>query len=149
MNAILKCRAERLMSRRQEDVKDQAAEYTATKVVPLGTQVQDGDPGKQRRAAEREARRARRRRARESRLEKNHNEGMSTDDEENNTEIVKFRAERGQIDVPRLESADFSSKLSHICRVLSTLSFCNKGQKFSNFHPGPVVNIYRPRWIQT
>ena len=41
--------------------------------------------------------RSRRRRARENLAIKDHHEGLSTDDEENQSEITKFRVARGQL----------------------------------------------------
>ena len=52
---------------------------------------------KQRRAAEREGRRSRRRRQRErTEQASTHHDGLSTDDEETESEIVKFRTESGE-----------------------------------------------------
>lgn len=52
---------------------------------------------RQRRVAEREARRARRRRAREGKDIKGHHDGLSSDDEESQSEITKFNVEKGGI----------------------------------------------------
>ncbi|XP_074662540.1 PAX3- and PAX7-binding protein 1-like [Tubulanus polymorphus] len=90
---MLKQRTQRLCERRQQDIKDQSAEYNPNKVA----QPVAPDSPRQRRAAEREARRARRRRAREGQDVNNHKEGLSSDDEENKSEISKFHQERVQI----------------------------------------------------
>ena len=58
------------------------------------------DQGKLRRAAEREGRRARRRKHREKEKKgqpDTHHEGQSTDDEETETDAIKFRAETSEI----------------------------------------------------
>lgn len=59
------------------------------------------DQAKLRRAAEREGRRARRRKHREKEKKgaqpDSHHEGQSTDDEETETDAVKFRAETSKI----------------------------------------------------
>ena len=52
---------------------------------------------KQRRVADREARRTRRRQARQSsgRVQELHHEGLSSDDEENKSDMIKYQGERG------------------------------------------------------
>ena len=83
------------MKRRQEDIKDQAQDLKSNKAVSgvnlTGSTTEDADNARQRRKAEREARRARRRRMRETLATKAHNEGFSTDDEESNADIVKYK----------------------------------------------------------
>lgn len=55
------------------------------------------DQERQRRVAEREARRARRRRLRESKDIVGHHDGLSSDDEQNQSEITKFNLEKESI----------------------------------------------------
>ncbi|CAI9738582.1 PAX3- and PAX7-binding protein 1 [Octopus vulgaris] len=93
MAYLLKQRAEKLTLRRQQDVRDQCQDYTASKVKV----VFDAAEAMQRRVAEREARRSRRRRARESRDLSGHHEGLSSDDEENQSDITKFNSEKMEI----------------------------------------------------
>lgn len=59
--------------------------------------IVDAAEAKQRRVAEREARRSRRRRAREKKDLSGHHEGLSSDDEENQSDITKFNLEYGEI----------------------------------------------------
>lgn len=54
-----------------------------------------GDEYRTRRAAEREGRRTRRRREREKRGDSNHHDGMSTDDEESQSEIQLMQSDLG------------------------------------------------------
>jgi hypothetical protein len=53
------------------------------------------DPEKQRRSAERQARRGRRKRQREAFQIRDHDDGMSTDDELKPSEISSFNSEKG------------------------------------------------------
>ena len=55
-----------------------------------------GDEYRTRRAAEREGRRTRRRREREKKGDSNHHDGMSTDDEESQSEIQLMQSELGE-----------------------------------------------------
>ena len=62
--------------------------------------------------------RARRRRGRQAsdvRLAKGHNDGMSTDDEVNNSDVARYKVERGQYEVERgqykVEQGRYGSKL--------------------------------------
>lgn len=55
-----------------------------------------GDEYRTRRAAEREGRRTRRRREREKRGDSNHHDGMSTDDEESQSEIQLMQSDLGR-----------------------------------------------------
>lgn len=59
--------------------------------------VIDAAEAKQRRVAEREARRSRRRRARENKDISGHHEGLSSDEEENQSDITKFNSEYAEI----------------------------------------------------
>ncbi|CAF0845968.1 unnamed protein product [Didymodactylos carnosus] len=104
---LYKQRQDRLVSRRQEDVKDQCIEYPSSKAAAAISLLNTAtdfrtplDPKRQRRAVEREARRVRRRQARE---DKNSNEmqthfdGMSTDDEENPSDLSNFSSQKAEI----------------------------------------------------
>ncbi|CAE1251047.1 GCFC [Acanthosepion pharaonis] len=93
MANLLKQRAEKLVLRRQQDVRDQCQDYTANKAKV----VIDAAEAKQRRVAEREARRSRRRRARENKDISGHHEGLSSDEEENQSDITKFNSEYAEI----------------------------------------------------
>ena len=59
------------------------------------------DPDKQRRTAERGARRARRKRQREAFQIRDHEDGMSTDDELKPSEISSYNSEKGGLGVDR------------------------------------------------
>lgn len=89
-------KAEWLIERRRQDVRDQADEVTnlAKGVVRRGLE----DEEKVRRAAEREGRRSRRRRAREQQRQPRHVEGMSSDDEIMQQDLLNFDKEREQIE---------------------------------------------------
>ncbi|KAJ8978174.1 hypothetical protein NQ317_009662 [Molorchus minor] len=88
-------KSEWLIERRRQDVRDQAEEATSKGVMLLkGLELEE----KQRRAAEREGRRTRRRRARETPGQPKHVEGMSSDDEISQQDILNFDKEKEQID---------------------------------------------------
>ncbi|CAH1183754.1 unnamed protein product [Phaedon cochleariae] len=87
-------KSEWLIERRRQDVRDQAEEATNKGVV-----VRKGreEEEKQRRAAEREGRRTRRRRARETPGLPKHVEGMSSDEEISQQDILCFDKDKEQI----------------------------------------------------
>ncbi|KAB0798165.1 hypothetical protein PPYR_09158 [Photinus pyralis] len=89
-------KAEWLIERRRQDVRDQAEELTsmAKGIVRRANE----DEEKVRRAAEREGRRTRRRRAREQQGQPRHVEGMSSDDEITQQDTLNFDKEREQLD---------------------------------------------------
>lgn len=107
MHQLLRQRAARRVQRRQDDIKDESAEFSslsnkavmAPNMDPFGRdRVAYQELGKQRRVAEREARRTRRRQAREqSGKRAEHKEGLSSDDEETSTDINSFNLERDRI----------------------------------------------------
>lgn len=88
-------KSEWLIERRRQDVRDQAEEAT-NKAAP--TKKGPEEEEKIRRAAEREGRRTRRRRAREAPGQPKHVEGMSSDDEISQQDILNFDKEREQIE---------------------------------------------------
>ncbi|CAL4069776.1 unnamed protein product, partial [Meganyctiphanes norvegica] len=81
-------RAQKLVQRRRQDVKDQNNEFS-----PFAGKGAQGDEYRIRRAAEREGRRTRRRREREKKGSTTHHDGMSTDDEEAQSEINLMHSE--------------------------------------------------------
>ncbi|EFA04029.1 PAX3- and PAX7-binding protein 1 [Tribolium castaneum] len=87
-------RSEWLIERRRQDVRDQAEEATNK----AGMKKVAEDEEKVRRAAEREGRRTRRRRAREIGGQPKHVEGMSSDDEISQQDMLNFDKEREQLD---------------------------------------------------
>lgn len=91
----LRRRSEQLVARRQQDVRDQCQDYMTSKAKIV---VDAEGQAKQMRTAEREARRSRRRRKREMKNIRGHHEGLSSDDEENQSEITKFNLEKDAID---------------------------------------------------
>ncbi|XP_034034245.1 PAX3- and PAX7-binding protein 1 [Thalassophryne amazonica] len=107
MHQLLRQRASRLVQRRQDDIKDESAEFASlsNKAVMAPNLDSFGrdratyqEHSRQRRIAEREARRTRRRQAREQngRIAE-HNEGLSSDDEETTTNITSFNTEKDRI----------------------------------------------------
>ncbi|KAI8498517.1 PAX3- and PAX7-binding protein 1 [Branchiostoma belcheri] len=104
MHMLLRQRAERFVQRRQDDTKDESEEQmnkTNKAAGSLDTMGRDS-PGfaevKKRRIAEREARRSRRRRARQAVDPPSpHHEGMSSDEEEQETDILRFNSEKDRI----------------------------------------------------
>ncbi|XP_078700260.1 PAX3- and PAX7-binding protein 1-like isoform X2 [Branchiostoma floridae x Branchiostoma belcheri] len=104
MHMLLRQRAERFVQRRQDDTKDESEEQmnkTNKAAGSLDTMGRDS-PGfaevKKRRIAEREARRSRRRRARQAVDPPTpHHEGMSSDEEEQETDILRFNSEKDRI----------------------------------------------------
>ncbi|CAF1071444.1 unnamed protein product [Adineta steineri] len=100
---LYKQRTDMIITRRQEDVKDQCMEYSTVKAAALvnGTLTTNDfrtalDQKRQRRATEREARRLRRRKDREQTTNQ-HFDGMSTDDEENQSDISSFLTQKQEI----------------------------------------------------
>lgn len=107
-------KAEWLIERRRQDVRDQAEETTnmgkclrkfccSLYLIPVligkGITLRKiEDEEKNRRAVEREGRRTRRRRCREAAGEPKHVEGMSTDDEISQQDILQLEKEREQIE---------------------------------------------------
>ncbi|XP_027005961.2 PAX3- and PAX7-binding protein 1 [Tachysurus fulvidraco] len=107
MHQLLRQRAARRVQRRQDDIKDESAEFSslsskavmAPNLDPFGRdRAAYQELSRQRRVAEREARRARRRQAREQNgARAEHKEGLSSDDEETSTDITSFNLERDRI----------------------------------------------------
>ncbi|CAF0758235.1 unnamed protein product [Rotaria sp. Silwood1] len=100
---LYKQRADMIVTRRQEDFKDQCHEYSIQKATAFinGTLTTNDfrtilDQKRQRRATEREARRLRRRKDREQ-TSTQHFDGMSTDDEENQSDINLFLKQKQEI----------------------------------------------------
>lgn len=100
--SLMAKRAEWLVERRRQDVRDQAEETTNLKGVPAQRRGGE-DEEKVRRAAEREGRRSRRRRAREVPGQPKHVEGMSSDDEIPQQDLLSFEKEKEQIDLEAQE----------------------------------------------
>ncbi|XP_072302194.1 PAX3- and PAX7-binding protein 1 isoform X2 [Eucyclogobius newberryi] len=104
MHQLLRQRASRLIQRRQDDIKDESAEFASlsSKAVVAPNLGRDRavlqEHSRQRRIAEREARRTRRRQAREQNGKRaEHKEGLSSDDEETTTDITSFNMEKDRI----------------------------------------------------
>ncbi|XP_018611070.2 PAX3- and PAX7-binding protein 1 [Scleropages formosus] len=107
MHQLLRQRASRLVQRRQDDIKDESAEFSSLSSKALMAPNLDSfgrdrgaylEHAKQRRIAEREARRTRRRQAREQNGKRaEHHEGLSSDDEETSTDITSYNLERERI----------------------------------------------------
>ncbi|XP_026227191.1 PAX3- and PAX7-binding protein 1 [Anabas testudineus] len=107
MHQLLRQRASRLVQRRQDDIKDESSEFASlsNKAVMAPNLDSFGrdraayqEHSRQRRIAEREARRTRRRQAREQNGKRTeHNEGLSSDDEETSTDITSFNMEKDRI----------------------------------------------------
>ncbi|XP_035480876.2 PAX3- and PAX7-binding protein 1 [Scophthalmus maximus] len=107
MHQLLRQRAARLVQRRQDDIKDESAEFASlsNKAVMAPNLDSFGrdraayqEHSRQRRIAEREARRTRRRQAREQNGKRaEHKEGLSSDDEETSTDITSFNMEKDRI----------------------------------------------------
>ncbi|CAF0803393.1 unnamed protein product [Adineta ricciae] len=100
---LYKQRTDMIITRRQEDIKDQCVEYSTVKALAFvnGTLPTNDfrtalDQKRQRRATEREARRLRRRKDREQ-SSTSHYDGMSTDDEENQSDINTFSTQKQEI----------------------------------------------------
>ncbi|XP_023214907.1 PAX3- and PAX7-binding protein 1-like [Centruroides sculpturatus] len=103
MNELLKARAEKFVQRRQQDIRDQADEYSIISTKGFrgsNLEMLDGksviqDEVKLRRVAEREGRRMRRRKAREIKnLIVKHHDGMSSDDEEIDIDVLKHKEQQ-------------------------------------------------------
>ncbi|KAJ3589177.1 hypothetical protein NHX12_010025 [Muraenolepis orangiensis] len=107
MHQLLRQRAVRLVQRRQDDIKDESAEFASlsSKAVMAPSLDSFGrdrtayqEHARQRRIAEREARRTRRRQAREQNGKRaEHREGLSSDDEETSTDVTGFDMERDRV----------------------------------------------------
>lgn len=90
-----RARTERIIKRRRRDIRDQYAECAATAAGKNISTVKTGDAAL--RAAEREGRRIRRRKMREATTEQ-HDEGISTDDEEPTSQSIADKQIDGEID---------------------------------------------------
>ncbi|KAM3721618.1 PAX3- and PAX7-binding protein [Dirofilaria immitis] len=120
MAEILDGRARRLRIRRRNDVHDMYDECSA---AAAGRPLHQRAPEITQRAAEREARRSRRRRMRENTLEGvSHEEGLSTDDEETNSEIVV-----------RQQSIDEIRAAANVVFVDALDDFCHTDRILSRF----------------
>lgn len=104
MHQLLRQRASRLVQRRQDDIKDESAEFASLSSKAVVAPILGRDRAvqqehcRQRRIAEREARRTRRRQAREQNGKRaEHREGLSSDDEEMTTDITSFHMEKDRI----------------------------------------------------
>ncbi|XP_051902776.1 PAX3- and PAX7-binding protein 1 [Hippocampus zosterae] len=107
MHQLLRQRASRLVQRRQDDIKDESAEFASLSNKAIMAPSLDSfghdrtlyqESSRQRRIAEREARRARRRQAREQNGKwAEHKEGLSSDDEETSTDMTSFSVEHDRI----------------------------------------------------
>ncbi|KAL3998109.1 SNARE domain family protein [Acanthocheilonema viteae] len=118
MAEILDGRARRLRTRRRNDVHDMYDECSA---AAAGRPLHQRAPEITQRAAEREARRSRRRRMRENTLEGvSHEEGLSTDDEETNSEIVACQQSIDEIRAAA--NTVFVDALDDFCRIDRILS---------------------------
>ncbi|XP_070568099.1 PAX3- and PAX7-binding protein 1-like [Ptychodera flava] len=107
MHNLRKQAANKLVLRRQEDIKDQSEDFTAkgSKAAAAPnldahgrTKSNKESNAKQRRQAEREGRRARRKRSRQSvGTDHEHYDGLSSDDEVPDSETARFLAETERI----------------------------------------------------
>ncbi|XP_069680870.1 PAX3- and PAX7-binding protein 1 [Periplaneta americana] len=127
MLSLLKRRADELVERRRQDVRDQAEELAPTMAArscpPSGPKrSREEEEARARRAAEREGRRTRRRRAREMKSGNTarHVDGMSSDDEMTELEATAFRNQRDTIESDaRLVFADVVDEFCAIRGVTS------------------------------
>jgi hypothetical protein len=85
---LMKERSNKISSRRQLDIKDQNAEYSLTTNV----EQKSLEPSHQRRIADRDSRRLRRKQHRDS--NKEHYDGLSSDDDDNLNNITIFNQKR-------------------------------------------------------
>ncbi|KAG8230484.1 hypothetical protein J437_LFUL013526 [Ladona fulva] len=105
-NNVWRKRRDELIARRRQDVQDQAKELApiASARVPSSMRTNPEEEEAQvRRAAEREGRRSRRRRARQMAARSTtgtlkHYEGMSSDDEQTELEVVAYRKQKEVIE---------------------------------------------------
>lgn len=100
---LLAKRSEWLIERRRQDVRDQADEITNLNKNNLR---REEDEEKNRRAVEREGRRTRRRRAREAEGQPRHVEGMSSDDEMPQQDMLNFDKDKDQLEAEVKEVFD-------------------------------------------
>lgn len=101
---IYKDRAAFLVNRRQGDIRDQSFEFMSQKAAAganltmKNSKAEREEKQRNRRAAEREARRARRRRLREpNQKQSSHFEGMSSDDEQTESQQAQMKADKERI----------------------------------------------------
>uniref|UniRef100_F1KUT3 GC-rich sequence DNA-binding factor 1 n=1 Tax=Ascaris suum TaxID=6253 RepID=F1KUT3_ASCSU len=117
--SVVNGRAQRLRRRRRQDVHDVYDECSA---AAAGKNINAmRAPNVTQRAAEREARRARRRRNRENTLEGvAHDDGLSSDDEETNSEIAATQLVIKEVtEAARLVFVDALDDFCHIDKILS------------------------------
>jgi GC-rich sequence DNA-binding factor len=103
MIELMRARRDRFTERRRQDVRDQMEEVSAAVSIlggnPVSVPPPSADPGRTRRAAEREGRRTRRRRLREKEMNdgrRSHKDGLSSDDEETDMEFNAFKTQIGK-----------------------------------------------------
>lgn len=94
MHQVLKKTSQKFMTRRQNDVKDEADEASTKTMTNDSDRINNA---KNRRIAEREGRRNRRREKRMDSAESAHYEGMSSDDEMLTSDSLRFEAEKAKI----------------------------------------------------
>ncbi|XP_053632244.1 PAX3- and PAX7-binding protein 1 [Cherax quadricarinatus] len=108
-------RAQKAVQRRRQDVRDQNDEFS-----PFAGKGAIGDEYRTRRAAEREGRRTRRRREREKKGDASHHDGMSTDDEESQSEIQLVQSELERIaSEARKVFEDVEDDFSQLKRIMA------------------------------
>ncbi|KHN84480.1 PAX3- and PAX7-binding protein 1 [Toxocara canis] len=117
--SVLNVRAQRIRKRRRQDVHDVYDECSA---AAAGKNINTmRAPNVTQRAAEREARRARRRRNRENTLEGvSHEDGLSSDDEETNSEMAATQLAIKE--VTEAAQVVFVDVLEDFCRIDKILS---------------------------
>lgn len=111
---LFKTRAQKIETRRQEDIKDQDVEYSLKYSQDTQGIRKTMDPGHQRRAIERELRRKKRREMRVHSIEIHH-EGLSSDDDENQNDQVIFDQKRS--DIVQNISEIFKDVLEDYCDI--------------------------------
>ncbi|VDK49875.1 unnamed protein product [Anisakis simplex] len=119
MYSIRSQRSNKLKKRFRQDVHDVYDECSASANGKLINSIRN--QAVMQRASEREARRARRRRNRENTLEGiSHEDGLSTDDEETNTEITATQLSINEItEASRLIFVDTLDEFSRIDKIMS------------------------------
>ncbi|XP_047099402.1 PAX3- and PAX7-binding protein 1 [Schistocerca piceifrons] len=132
---VLRGRAELLMERRRQDIRDECDEVAsaARNVKRSGPE----DEARTRRAAEREGRRARRRRARTPAAAAAHVDGMSSDDEVTELEAAAFKRKLATIE------SDADLVLDDVVEEFSSLrSIKSRFEDWRSVHPDDYREAY-------
>ncbi|XP_067945855.1 PAX3- and PAX7-binding protein 1-like [Watersipora subatra] len=148
---LAKGRSEKLCKRRRDDIKDEASDCSSINknLAAMETPTEKRQQAvKKRRVADRDARRTRRRQARQSegRRDQPHYDGLSSDDEENKSDMIKYEGEREKL------LAEAGSLFEDVLPEFSTVSailehFEDWKSQFSSDYNDAYVGLCLPKLL--